>query len=925
MEIKTRIKRINKKGFYFTLDALFASIILIGGLLLISQHLIKEHPRESIEYLSTDILVTLSNLKMGEVNNTFVNVYLMGSPNTDLNLSVLEQLGTYWATNETDLAINLSEYLLVGLFPNNTGMDLVIESDTLFEKPLADSTDLVTGERMITGIMEGAPLTGSTSSAYLRRIDEKRTSSFLYFGGFVGQGNISLFIDDIPGDVDSSVINKIEMEVDAGTDFSLYINGDHCDDFTPNDIDMTPDYWDITHCNTSVTSGLNTFDIFFSGEMNESYIAGGYIKISYKTSEQIGSISTGEKTYDFPGIDGIANLYDSFYISGTLTNMSIYLHFDSDARTYLTIGSTTVYQDNITGETQVYLNDTDLTQFPVNLNYDSLSNKTIPIKFASYNETYITVFGTNADVILITDLSGSMKCRMGQWNCPPEGFSIPSCDKDRLQEANARRLAVAACLDSDVNAIIMNSSRTNNTNRLWLVDFSDNANPFFPPPPFTLMTEADIENEIDTRYKSRDPKEISGGTCLCCAINQAYEVLANYSNENRTKSVIVMTDGIPTHCCGVYWDGGWKCNETSIGTSGIWVNTDCTGAQSECADTDCNPPINNSINAAKRLHDDLNVTVYAVGFGPLEDCERANYTVHEIAEAGNGSVLVSMNGSELQDFYQNISNEIVAKASQSSQIVIVEGNITPSKLFNDSYINFTYIPIIDPPEPNEISVVVQTDQFGECTPDVTIPGGIRIADAKVVSYSDYHWTDILKVNTTTVYNLSFFSYDYSRLGDPYQVQVPVYLLTNGTHTLTIETGDDPVVNRTGCSDNNSLIYTALVPSATARSEVVEKTEGCNWTIQFEDDTFSTKPIPADYAGTKKCSYTETNHTLADGAYDPTDAYDVAVFGLLDALDFDNNGKVFVNLDAADIEIVLTTVSSVPYMWGPTLIKAKVWQ
>ncbi|MBW3001119.1 hypothetical protein KY341_04545, partial [Candidatus Woesearchaeota archaeon] len=92
-----------------------------------------------------------------------------------------------------------------------------------------------------------------------------------------------------------------------------------------------------------------------------------------------------------------------------------------------------------------------------------------------------------------------------------------------------------------------------------------------------------------------------------------------------------------------------------------------------------------------------------------------------------------------------------------------------------------------------------------------------------------------------------------------------------------------------------------------------------------DDTFSNKSIPEGYSGSNRCSYTAANHTLADGAYDPNDAYDIAVYKLLRALDYDDNGKVFVNLDAADIEIVLTTVSSVPYLWGPTLVKARVWQ
>ena len=911
--------KTNKKGFYFTFDALLASIILIGGLLLISQYFVKEHPRESIEYLSTDVLSALSELRVSEINSTFVNTYLIGSPNTNLNFSVLEQIGTYWATNETELALNLSEYVLENMFPNNTGMNLVIESDVLFEKPLANASNLMAGERMITGIMQGAPITGSTSSAYLRKIEDKRTSSFAYFGGFVGEGNISTFIDDIPSDVTNESISMVEMEVDAASPFSLYINNDKCGDFTPTTTNMTPDYWNITSCKNSIQSGRNDFKIIFSGELNESYIAGGFIKISYKTSQQLQNLFVGQKKYYFPGIEGVANLYDSFYIPGTLTNMTIYLHFDSNAKTYLTIGDTIVYQNITTGETQVLFNDTSLTQFPINLNYNDLSNRTIPLRFASYNETYTYVFGSNADVVLITDLSGSMKLRMNSWDNP--GFAIPNCKPTDITNPKSRRLGVAACLDSDVNAIIMNSSRENNTNRLWLADFSSDANPFFSPN-LNLLTEENIENEIYDRYKSKSQQEIKGGTCLCCAINQAYDILNTYSNENRTKSVIVMTDGVPTHCCGLTTGG--ECNETSTGTSGYWLDPSCTGDEDSCEISNCDGPINNSINSAKRLHEDLNATVYAIGFGPLENCTKANYTLHNIAEAGNGSVMVSSNASVLQEFYYNISHEILTQVGQSAQLVIVTENLTSSTLFNDSYVDFVYNPTITPPEPNEISVIVQTDQFGTCTPSITIPGGIRVVDAKVVSYSDYHWTDTLIIDGTTVYTLSYFSSVYTRLGDPYEVQVPVQLLTNGTHTLTIETGDSPI-NRTGCSANNSLIYTALVPSATARSEVVEHIEGCEWNLQFEDDTFSIKPIPGDYSGSKKCSYTENNYTLADGAYDPTDAYDVAVYNLLTILDFDDNGKVFVNLDAADIEIVLTTVSSVPYLWGPTLVKARVWQ
>jgi len=920
-------RRRGKKGFLFTTDALLASILLIAGLLLISKFLVKEHPRESMEYLSSDVLFVLSNLKMSDVDSGFVISQLSGSAFTDMDLSVLEQLGTYWAANETELAANLTNFLLGGFFPNNTGIQLMIGTETLFQKNTSRNTDVYAGDRMITGVMQGEAITGSTSSAYLRKISDKRTKSYAYFGGFVGQGNITVFSEEIPSDVSSATISSMEMELDAANPFSLFINSVKCGDFTPSANNMSPDYWDITSCKDSVITGRNLFKLNFSGNINASYVAGGFIKISYITSERLQNISMGSKSYSFPGIEGVANLYDSFYIPGTLTNMSIKLHFSTTSKTYLTVGDVIVYQNDSTGEMTIMFDDSQLKSFPISLNYDGLSNKTIPLRFASYNETYSYVIGSNADVVLITDLSGSMKLRMNSWANP--GNAIPACKPADITDPSSRRLGVAGCLDSQLNAIIMNSSRGNNTNRLWLVDFSDDANPFFSSN-LALLTEPNIENEIDDRYKSKSQQEIKGGTCLACAINQAYEILNTYSSASRTKSVIVMSDGVPSYCTGGYMAGflDWRCNETSTGTTSEWPawwqSTGCLGDEADCSGNDCNGPMNNAINSAARLHDDLNVTVYAVGMGPLETCTNANYTLHRIAEEGNGSVLVSSNGSMLQDFYQNISYDILSRVEQSSQLVSVQGNLTISTLYNDSYINFTYTPLIEPPQPNEISVLVQTDQFGSCTPTITIPSGIRVADAKIFSYSDYHWTNALLVDGTEVYNLTGFSSDYSRLGDPYEVQVPVQLLTNGTHTLLIQTADSPD-NATGCSPNNSMVYTALVPSSTARSGVVERTEGCVWTIQFEDDTNSTKTIPSDYSGTKQCSYTETNHTLSDGAYDNHDAYDIAVYGLLRALDFDDNGKVFVNLESEDIEIVITTVSSVPYLWGPTLVKAKVWQ
>ncbi|MBD3208891.1 hypothetical protein GF367_00545, partial [Candidatus Woesearchaeota archaeon] len=129
-------------------------------------------------------------------------------------------------------------------------------------------------------------------------------------------------------------------------------------------------------------------------------------------------------------------------------------------------------------------------------------------------------------------------------------------------------------------------------------------------------------------------------------------------------------------------------------------------------------------------------------------------------------------------------------------------------------------------------------------------------------------------------------------------------------------------NTTGCSDNNTLIYTGFINSSTSRSTVVEEAVGCSWTVEFEDGTSQNFTVPDFYAGAKDCAYTNASH---DPENYTADAYDIAVYTLLEQLDFDDDGRVFVNLVAEDLEIIVSLVSDVPYLWGPAIMGVELWQ
>jgi len=79
-------------------------------------------------------------------------------------------------------------------------------------------------------------------------------------------------------------------------------------------------------------------------------------------------------------------------------------------------------------------------------------------------------------------------------------------------------------------------------------------------------------------------------------------------------------------------------------------------------------------------------------------------------------------------------------------------------------------------------------------------------------------------------------------------------------------------------------------------------------------------VPDSYSGVEICSYTEA---LID--YDDQDSISQAVYDLLTNLDWDNNGKINIDIKEEDLEIEVLWVDQVPYLWGPAIVEIKTWQ
>ncbi|MBN2566632.1 VWA domain-containing protein [Candidatus Woesearchaeota archaeon] len=888
-----------RRGMFFSLDAVLATSILIIGLVLVSSFFIGERRYSPLTHIAEDLTDALSTITIMEVqDDPYIGELIADGNITELNNSILEQIGHFWALNRTALAQNIARNMTERLIPPGYGYGIYVGGDPVYVKNATLSGILLISRKMVSGIEKGQPILGATSQAFLKGIRRKESSSYAYFGGFVGQGNLTRYIDGIPADAN---ITRMGLELDTGGDFVLLINGVPCDDprdggaFEPPAGNMTANYWDISACNSSVVPGArNRIRLIFSGGLNESYVGGGLLRVSYLTTQMVTSNVSNRTRYYFPGIDGVINLYSGFSVPGVLNAWTINISYFSNYTTYLTIGNETVF----------YRPGDDVTQ---NVTYSrtglNMTPGTIPLRLGITNISNITqiLAGKPADTILVTDVSGSMD-DCGEWytgllcqyrcgfifswwmRCPFPGSCVNeecgTCWNDRDYSTptgtvcSRSKLEVAKEADGIAVDIILNTTG----NEVGLVSYEADVDRVYG----LSSDRTGLRSEVDS-YTA------GGGTCICCGINRAKDMIASSADK---RFMIVLSDG----------DANYRCD----GFSDYTGTSDPTNAPQS------------AIDAGENACDNHNITVFAIGFG---DAMTAAGHATMAAIACNSSLYYNAtNVSELADIYRNISNMIVQSANFTSQVITLIGNVTLTNLSPESYIDLAYTPIADPIEFGEITLDLETPQFPNCTPQVYIHDDYRIIGARVTSYSSEKWTSLVTLNDYTVFNLSSYGLGFVSLGDPFTVEIPSVYFRQGTlNNLTVLVGEGPT-NVSGCSANDTLIYTVALDASVSYPSVLPLAAGCSWTIELQNTSTTLVLVPETYGGAKSCLFTN-----ASVSFDGNDSIDDSVFRLLSILDFDDDGRINVDIVGADLTISAIWVPRVPYMWGPSVVEVRVWQ
>ena len=115
-----------KKGFLFTLDAIFAILILVGTIILMNSLYIWEPPVSKVSQTSQDILYLFSTIQVNELDNPYIKTLIRDDKIKIETNTILKQIGEFWVLDETELAYNLSRELIEEYVPSDLGVSIKI-------------------------------------------------------------------------------------------------------------------------------------------------------------------------------------------------------------------------------------------------------------------------------------------------------------------------------------------------------------------------------------------------------------------------------------------------------------------------------------------------------------------------------------------------------------------------------------------------------------------------------------------------------------------------------------------------------------------------------------------------------------------------------------------------------------------------------
>ena len=502
----------NNKAYYFSLDALIATIIIIGFLFIMHPVTKIKAPEMNVQ---TDLIEILSSLKVADYAKTSSTGgleaarLLQSIQAIDNEESVLEYLVQLYALGNETQSDSLARIIIEDDIGYNGNIDLWFADHKVYSNgDITSASDLSASKQIVSGLKKpatsGGELRGYSAIAKLLRAYD---SEYFYFGGFIGQGDITAKMHY------NGTIKGVYVEGVFSKDFEVYVNSNKVTELgvvnASTDV-KTPIRFVIPISYFASGDNYIKFSAANSTERKRLYISGGYIRILYSSQNDY----KAKKRFYLPGIDGIINLYDSFYIpSDSLQNITIHLNYSTNYTNFFVLGNVTIFNGTSTSYQVDDISDSmirqkirDATGKPAGLEYSDFVKKTIPIRYGL--ENFSQFFGgAAADIALVTDTSGSMGYRMdgiGSYGTDRTNCSDPRIINDSLN-GPTQKMSVARCLNKNFTEIVFRSSTT----KVAPIKFS------------TASTNNSLSSSRTWVDGIINGYSQGGSTCMCCGIRDS--------------------------------------------------------------------------------------------------------------------------------------------------------------------------------------------------------------------------------------------------------------------------------------------------------------------------------------------------------------------------------------------------------------------
>ena len=140
-----------RKGVFFTIDSILAAGIILAVIIFTSQIYVKEVPSFHLNYLSQDLIRTLSAITVKEMDNGYLNSLIADGTIENTNNTILEQIGEFWASGEIVFANKTAANVTENLVSNITGIGIWIDNDLIYDNGIQVKRSLISSKIPVSG------------------------------------------------------------------------------------------------------------------------------------------------------------------------------------------------------------------------------------------------------------------------------------------------------------------------------------------------------------------------------------------------------------------------------------------------------------------------------------------------------------------------------------------------------------------------------------------------------------------------------------------------------------------------------------------------------------------------------------------------------------------------------------------------------